>query len=340
MRKIAQILFVAIVLLSFFSCENKNSLKDVKTDDINYKLEIIRFDKDVFASQKMDAKSQVRFLKKKYGGFFDIYAGSVMKLGDNKDSNFYLSFQKFRENADLQDIYTRTLKIFENVDDIEKDLNEGLKHYKYYFPNKLIPRIATCISGFNYPIIATDSTLAISLDMYLGKKFEYYPMLGIPTYKVCRMDKQYISSDCMLGWAMSEFTDSTLNQDLISKMVYYGKMYYFVDAMFPDKEDSLKIGFNESEINWCEKNEANVWAFFIEKKLLYSSNIDDIQKYTSDGPFTSSISKESPSRIGIWVGWQIVRSYMKQNPNVKLAQLLMDKDAHKIFLQSKYKPKK
>ena len=47
---------------------------------------------------------------------------------------------------------------------------------------------------------------------------------------------------------------------------------------------------------------------------------------------------ESPGRVGVWIGWQIVRSYMKNN-NVTLQELFA-KDAKEIFDNSKYKPKK
>ena len=41
-----------------------------------------------------------------------------------------------------------------------------------------------------------------------------------------------------------------------------------------------------------------------------------------------------------WLGWQIVRKYMEENPKVTLAQLMAEKNAQKILTESKYKPKK
>ena len=51
------------------------------------------------------------------------------------------------------------------------------------------------------------------------------------------------------------------------------------------------------------------------------------------------IDNESPGRIGQWMGWQIVRSFMENNPKVTVQQLIK-MDANSIFEQSKYKPKK
>jgi uncharacterized protein YjaZ len=46
----------------------------------------------------------------------------------------------------------------------------------------------------------------------------------------------------------------------------------------------------------------------------------------------------SPGKIGIWIGWKIVNSYMENN-DVSL-QKLLEIDEEVIFKKSKYKPKK
>jgi uncharacterized protein YjaZ len=43
--------------------------------------------------------------------------------------------------------------------------------------------------------------------------------------------------------------------------------------------------------------------------------------------------------VGQWLGWQIVRSYMENNDDVTLEQLLA-MNTKTIFENSKYKPKK
>jgi uncharacterized protein YjaZ len=63
-----------------------------------------------------------------------------------------------------------------------------------------------------------------------------------------------------------------------------------------------------------------------------------INSYLNDGPFTSEISQESPGRLGIWIGWRIIDSYMRNNKQVSLTALMANGDAQKILEQSQYKP--
>jgi uncharacterized protein YjaZ len=50
------------------------------------------------------------------------------------------------------------------------------------------------------------------------------------------------------------------------------------------------------------------------------------------------IDNESPGQVGAWIGWQIVRSYAKNN-DVPVAKLL-EINAKELFKKSKYKPNK
>jgi uncharacterized protein YjaZ len=54
--------------------------------------------------------------------------------------------------------------------------------------------------------------------------------------------------------------------------------------------------------------------------------------------FYLEIDNESPGRVGQWIGWQIVRSFM-QNNKVSMQEMIK-MDAKELFEKSKYKPKK
>ena len=123
-------------------------------------------------------------------------------------------------------------------------------------------------------------------------------------------------------------------------LIFNGKILYFLDAMFPNDEDSLKIGFSKSQLDFCRRNESKTWSFFIENKLLFNSNSNDYDKYISDGPTTNGFPRESPAMMGVWVGWQIVKKFMSENKNVSLNQLMNENDYQKILNLSKYKPVK
>ena len=65
------------------------------------------------------------------------------------------------------------------------------------------------------------------------------------------------------------------------------------------------------------------------------------KRFLQIAPFSKFYMEQdnlSPGGVGIWVGWQIVTSYMKHN-DVSLQQLLQINELD-LFKKSKYKPRK
>ena len=125
-------------------------------------------------------------------------------------------------------------------------------------------------------------------------------------------------------------------------MIQSGKELYLKDLLLPEIPDADKIGYTPEQIKFCAENETFIWAYFIEKNLLYSSDSKLENRFINPAPFSKfylDIDNDTPGRIGQWIGWQIVRAYAENNPKISIQQLL-DSDAETVFNQSKYKPKK
>jgi len=76
----------------------------------------------------------------------------------------------------------------------------------------------------------------------------------------------------------------------------------------------------------------------VENRLLFDQSSLTISKLVNDAPFTQYFSTESPGRTGAWLGWQIVRSYMKNHSGISLSELMADTDYQQIFSRSGYHP--
>jgi hypothetical protein len=303
------------------------------------KVSIHRFERDLLLNREK-LPGYAHTLKGRYGNFFDVYCKYIVRLGDAKDSSTWAALKSFAFDGDVDSVLKETNKRFPDLSTIENQLSEAFRYYRYHFPRKPVPALASFVSGFNYAVITGETFMGVGLDMYLGRDYEIYRQMGLPNYKIHGMDPKYIPADCMKGWIQSEYEPDPSRKDFLYQAVYYGKTLYFTDAMFPKMPDSLKIGYTPSQVEWCRSNEANIWAYMIEKKLLYSTNPAEYMKFIAEGPTTNGLPKESPAMLGRWTGWQIVRQYMEKNPSVTLEQLMKEKDPQKILSGSNYKPKR
>ena len=174
--------------------------------------------------------------------------------------------------------------------------------------------------------------------MYLGDTAIYYQLLQYPANQQRRMSHHYILPDIARGWLLTEFDTQQPENTLLQHTIFYGKLYYAVNALLPHLHDSLIIGYTGAQLAYCDTYEKNLWGYFAAKNRLYENNLNTLRELTTEGPFTAAISKECPPRIAMWVGWQIVRSYMKNNPDVTLLQLMKETDGQKILSRSRYRP--
>ncbi len=331
------LLYSAILLITVVGCK-PNPLK-VDISNIKEEIEIVRFDKELFEISRADTLDALVDLRDKYPEFFDLFTYKVIRIGGISDSLFLYEMKRFMNDTLIQDIKKQVDGKFSDFQETEKQLKEAFKYFQYHFPAAGLPVVYVYFSGFNQSVVTADKIIGISLDKYLGRDCDYYRILNsTPQYKILNMHKDKIVSDVAYAWAVTEFEQSPGATTLLDNMVHNGKLMYFVDAMLPEMHDSLKIGYTAKQLDWCKSNEAQMWSQLIGYKMLYSNKRMDIIRYINNSPTTSGFPLESPGRTGVWIGWQIVRKYMKKHPETTLADLMKNNDYQQILNDSKYFP--
>jgi hypothetical protein len=331
-------LFSSILLLN--GCSDREEGPDVS--QINLKLSAKRFERDLFGIDAQQPGPGIRELKNKYGNFFDLFAYKITSLGSRDSVQTVNNFRSFLSDVNFRNIYNDCEKNFGDFSVYETELTNAFRHYLYYFPGKPVPELVTLISGFSFPVICDSSVLGISLDMYMGPSYYYYSTLEppLPNYLRSRMRKEFLVCDAMKGWALSDYGIDESTARMVDFMISQGRILVYLNQVLPETPDTIKTGYTAEQLDWCVANEGRIWSFFIDNKLLFSVDPNLMNKYVNDGPTTNGFPKESPGNIGQFIGWQIVKSYMKAHPAITLQQLMEQKDLMKIFNESNYKPRK
>lgn len=326
--------FLFSLFIVFSSCTRDSSREldfDVSKIDIpNFTID--RYEEALFSIDTLNFLNELRKIQHKYSVFLGT---ATLNIENTKP------LYKYVTNPSLLDLNKKTKQNYTDISFLRNEIKKAFQYYLHYFPNKKAPLVYTYISGLHFesPVQLSSEAMVIGLDLYLDSDFREYKTHGIPAYKSARMTKEHIAIDCMKEFARIHLYENNMHKNFLDEIIENAKTLYFLDAMLPKKEDHLKIGFTENQLNWCVQNEQNIWAFFIDKQILYSADYEIFRKFTQDGPFTLSFSKEAPAGIGNWIGWQIIRSYMNNNPAVSLKDLLLEIDAQKILKKSAYKPK-
>ncbi|PKQ65157.1 gliding motility lipoprotein GldB [Labilibaculum filiforme] len=325
--------FLILLFVFLFSCKSGTKSPDVSNMELDVKIQ--RFEKELFAVKQ---DSDLNQLRKRYPEVLQLYSNKVIALGDANDPDYMMYLNQFLSDSTMSQVADSVAEKFPNLEKEEKDLEQAFKYLKYYFPEKTIPNCYSQISGFNQSIVVAPNLIGISLDKYLGKDCVFYSYLGTPMYARKNMIPERIVQDVVLAYALTEFPFTPLKDDLISNMIYQGKIRYFLQAMMPEKNEADVMKYSQEELEWCKENDELMWGYIIEQKHLFISEYRTVIKYINDGPFTPGMPQESPSRTGIWIGLQIVKEYMATHQEITLKQLMTENDYAVILRESAYQP--
>jgi hypothetical protein len=186
--------------------------------------------------------------------------------------------------------------------------------------------------------------IAIGLQFYLGKDFEIYNDPDYitqiaPSYRSRRFTKDYIVSDVMKLVIDDLFPDSSNRLPFAEQMIERGKRIALLKRLVPDANDSIILGYTETQLSWAEKNERSIYNYYMQNGLLYERDPVLVRPYLSEGPFTKELGEESPGNIGTFTGWKMVESYLKEKDKEENIVSIMQLPAQQILKDLKYKPK-
>ncbi|MCU0449218.1 MAG: hypothetical protein MUC97_05125 [Bernardetiaceae bacterium] len=185
-------------------------------------------------------------------------------------------------------------------------------------------------------MIVTDSAIFVGVDYFMGHYSRYRSRDPDYIFRTYNRDLVVPAALVMLSERFNQV--DRRSKTLINQMVAYGKAFEFARRTLPGTPDSLIMRYSGQQMVDCDGNEATIYAHFVDKNLFFETSYEATKKYLEQRPAVNEISTQCPGRIGTWLGWRIVRSYMKKRPEVTLPQLMANPQAQLIFEQSQYRP--
>jgi hypothetical protein len=335
------ILFGAI-LLFLQACNETDQGYQPPTPDVSgiqVKATIRRFDKALFSLDTTRFTEGMAALQAQYPAFLPFFIQNVahdQTLPSEKPEDALRGFVAAQQVRRLNDSCQAR---FPDLADFQKDMAQVLRYFKHYFPERREPITVTAVTEFiGDAFLVNDTTMMIGLDMFLGSNFEGYNPDIFPQY----IRNQFTPRNMIVKYAF-ELANSSIappaKDKVLDHVVRNGKVLYLMDCLLPDMPDSTLMGYTKAELSGCFENEKGLWARLLEMKVLYEPLGTRNMKIVTAGPSTDNVFQEAPGQVGNWIGWQIVRAYMKRYPNTDFAELNRLTDAQQFLEKAKYKPR-
>ncbi|MDA9663600.1 DUF2268 domain-containing putative Zn-dependent protease [bacterium] len=321
--------FIKIFLFFIFvSCFN-SQLIDIGINST-------RIDQDFSSIDADNYEDKINQIEYDIPGFIDYYLTNHIGMSRMTDTQKKDNILLFTSSLDVIKIQEQLDLKFTDTDYLSLEIENFFQRYLYFFPEKSHAKKIVFINSFgSYGIDLFNNNLIIGLDFYLGNT---NPMFNtFYDYLKVRCDDRFLVSDAMEFYLSNQFLKDYQYSNFQEELIFKGKIMYLLSEFLIDTDISCILRYSIDQFDWCIDHERNIWNEVIKMNIMYSSKNSEYRSFFNDAPFTKGMPTESPSRIGYFVGYQIIKKYMNYS-NVTLSELMNNTNTQEILLKSKYNP--
>lgn len=314
-----------VIVLTIFCSSCKNDPLDVDVSKVEVNLNFINADSMLYNSTDSRRILLNRNFKQSFPDLYLFTFEKGLKIRTNVDTMYVNQLTIFYKDPYIKELEIELQRNFKTLSSEKQEIKDAMKHLKFHFKKMNSPKNVVFFNSlFSYNTLATNTDIGVGLEWYLGpehKLIKKSSIQGLYDYMKVGMDRKYLVRDVVYQWVYAQIhapTDAKFAEDMVS----WGKLLYCIEAALPEKDKAIILRYSPEKMKWAEENEKNIWKYFVEQKLLFKS--DELLKlgYFNEAPFTKGLPKESPDRLGQYIGWKMVRNYMEQNPDLPLEKLL------------------
>ncbi len=245
----------------------------------------------------------------------------ALNISIETDSSFYNGL-----NTTFQHPYTK--QIIQSIDKQHKwrlktfnQIETALKRFQILLPDAKIPStICFTYTQFAASAYASSKSIVIGQERYLGYN---HPMIkALPSQQFFDwikkgMEPEFASTDGLLVWLSTNVLKSS-DENLASEMIRWGKLLAIVEICAPEIQLHKVLRYSPTDLKWALQAERGFWEYIVEQQFLFKTDQELNMNLLNEGPYTIGLPKESPDRMGRFLGYRIVKQYIvAQKPTLK-----------------------
>lgn len=312
-------LFIVIML---FGC-GKDPLKSDVTK-IEFHAEIVNLDSLLVFTPISEVEHKNSRWKKDLGDPYAYVLGRCIGIASPSDSVVASALEIFRKDTYIAQLEKDIQKEFYPVQTFSNEIDLAFKRIKFHLPKAKLPeRVFFANTLFVSSAFATESDMVIGLERYLGAQNKLIQQLPPDVYfkwVTDGMQRKFLQTDLISTWTMTHIVPE-VKGNLAEEMIRWGKILIVAEAALYDSAKELVLRYSKEDYEWALENEYNLWDYLKREELLFKDSEREKMNMINPGPFTVGLPEKGPDRLGQFLGWRIVHSFLEKN-DVSLQTLI------------------
>ncbi len=317
-------IFCFLFLASFlFSCTNDPL--DINPEKKDLKISFINLDSVLVNTREEKLQIELSKMNLFPNQILDYQLGHCLGVGQLSDSGTTFRIKQFVNEPYVSRLEAQISKKFKDLSSRKAKIREGFLFLNHHFPQGKLPKnIIFMNSFFASNVFCSENEIGIGLERYLGpnvKEIKELPSQEFFQWIKDGMLDMYMERDVLAAWIMTHYVPEK-KSNTAEAIVNWGKIIYLTEAAFPKDEKSTILRYSKKDFDWAMKNEYAFWKYLVDEKLLFSDNEKTQSNFLKDAPFTIGLPEKGPDRLGQFLGWRMIHSYMMQYPETTLQELI------------------
>jgi hypothetical protein len=303
---------------------------DIAIPDVEVQIAYHRLDLELAqAKSPQDIKRINKSYLEKIPELYTFYIRGCLQAGNPEDTSVVSALTQFLADDYMKKVHEGLLSEFADLSAHTQRIDDAFRYLNYYFPEGQLPQhVVFYNSTFTNSVVSSDKEIGIGIERYLGKDhpvIKDLPEQYFYQYIKDKMDIRYLERDVIMSWLSANYLGEIDESGTVAEqLIAWGKLVYLTEACLPSVHKSILLRYSEDEFDWAEKNEAAFWKFLVEENVLFKREHKFAQNIFQEGPFTPGlpIEEKSSPRLGMYMGWKIVKNFMNQSKQVTVSDLI------------------
>ena len=307
-------LLFGLVIFIFASCSSNTY--EVNVDEVPLNIEFVNLDSMAFHANWTQRDQLFLRLKKKDEELFNFAFSYALEIPLTSDTAFRNGINSFYVNPYIFALEKELATKGKWREESSERMLNGFKRLSYFIPAWKKPETVYFInSRFAASAYCTDKSIAIGQERYLGpanRLIQQLPPNQFYGWIKEAMQAKFVSSDALLVWISTYGLEET-TENYASEMIRWGKMLFLTRICLPELPESDVLRYSKKDYDWAVASEKSFWEYLVDEELLFKTDEETRMNLLHEGPFTTGLPKESPDRMGRFMGYMIVKQYMENN---------------------------
>ncbi|MFM7765438.1 MAG: hypothetical protein ACKO6I_07225 [Sphingomonadales bacterium] len=289
----------------------------------------------------------VNGLKQKFNKKFDRWCVDIMGVPPQymgNDSILSVFLTRFME---LNKPVLASVKMhYVRYPDLNGDIENCVSKLKKELPDAGEFEVFVYFSQFSLTNTFTDTVsgkhvLGYSAEMFMDDTCTLYDKIeGMPAWIKRYARTEQIAPYLAITYLNGRYNESHPRKTMLDEMIFQGKLWYSMLQLTPDIAPERLLGYTPQEWKFLQKEESNIWNFYVQEKTLFSTDFNrGYKRFFVQGERTTGagLPEDCPPRIGNFTGLKIVAAYADKTGK-SLKQIWEETIAGNILKESGYNP--